>query len=250
MIGAGDLKKIVVDSQFYVSLMGTLLATFFMLEAHTFRFPTFFLIFITYFSGYLYTKYQNTRLFPKILLLNVLAGAVCVVLIIHNHNTDRLLKWFCIVALGLLYNSSFLSAPVRKFPLLKVFYVGLVWGLVNAWLSLPQLRVPFFWTSFLFITALVLPFDIRDMDTDDVVTFPKLIGVRNTKLLALLLLSLAAGVAYGYLRPPFGPAFAVAAGVAAIGVFLAQKNRPDAYYSFWIESCSALPLLFWWLAGR
>lgn len=101
------LKKYIIDSQFYVSLMGTLFAVFFMKEQNTFRFPTVLLIFITYFSGYLYTKYQYTRHFYKILVLNVIAGIICAFLIIHNHNEIRLLKWFIIVVLGLLYNSFF-----------------------------------------------------------------------------------------------------------------------------------------------
>jgi hypothetical protein len=41
--------------------------------------------------------------------------------------------------------------------------------------------------TWLFISALVLPFDIRDMNSDDVVTFPILIGIQKTKFLAYLL---------------------------------------------------------------
>ncbi|RZJ51189.1 MAG: hypothetical protein EOO19_01315, partial [Chryseobacterium sp.] len=116
------LKNSVIDSQLYVSLMGTFFAVFFMLEQNTFRFPSVLLIFITYFSGYLYTKYQNTKHFYKIFIFNVIAGIVSAVLIILNHNEIRLIKWFIIVVLGLLYNSFFLETYIRKIPLLKVFY--------------------------------------------------------------------------------------------------------------------------------
>ena len=150
------LKKSVIDSQLYVSLMGTLFAVFFMEEQNTFLYPTVFLIFITYFSGYLYTKYQKTKHFFKILILNIVAGMICALLIIYNHNEIRLIKWGIIVFLGLLYNSFFLDLYIRKIPLLKVFYVGLVWALVNCWLTLPEFNIPIFMISLFFITALVL----------------------------------------------------------------------------------------------
>ena len=75
------LKKYVIDSEIYVSLMGTFLAIFFMLEQNVFRFPTVILIFITYFSGYLYTKYQNHQLFRKVLIFNIICGIISLILI-------------------------------------------------------------------------------------------------------------------------------------------------------------------------
>lgn len=102
------LKKYLIDSQIFVSVMGTFFAVFFMVEQDIIKTPTIALIFITYFSGYLYTKYQNTRkFFTKILNFNLLSGIISVALIIYNHNEYRLLKWFIIVILGLLYDSTF-----------------------------------------------------------------------------------------------------------------------------------------------
>ncbi|MGN7757017.1 hypothetical protein ACTJIV_06025 [Chryseobacterium sp. 22532] len=238
------LKKTVIDSQIYVSIMGTLFAVFFMKEQNTFRFPTILLIFITYFSGYLYTKYQYTRHFFKILILNAAAGIVCAFLIIHNHNEIRLLKWFIIVVLGLLYNSFFLEVYIRKIPLLKVFYVGLVWALVNCWLTLPEFSFPIFLISFFFITALVLPFDIRDIESDTVQTFPKLIGVQNTKYIAYMLVFISMLIATFYLRPVYGTAFFLSGIMTFILIYFSENKRDDAYFSFGIETCSALPFLF------
>lgn len=99
------LKKYVVDWQIYVALMGTALAAFFMMEQNVFRFPTLLLVFLTYFSGYLYTKYQHHRHFYKILIVNAACGIFAMVLIFLNHNEIRIFKWLVIVVLGLLYNS-------------------------------------------------------------------------------------------------------------------------------------------------
>ncbi|MDY0930152.1 hypothetical protein [Chryseobacterium sp. CFBP8996] len=238
------LKNSVIDSQLYVSLMGTLFAVFFMLEQNTFRFPSTLLIFITYFSGYLYTKYQNTKYFYKILLLNIVTGIISAALIIFNHNEIRLVKWFVIVVLGLLYNSFFLETYIRKIPLLKVFYVGLVWALVNSWLTLPEFNFPIFFISFFFVTALVLPFDIRDMKSDRVQTFPKLIGVQNTKYIAYIFVFIACILAFFHLKIQFAGSFFLTSIFTYILVYFSKNSNKDSYYSFWVESCSGLPFLF------
>ncbi|AZA85319.1 hypothetical protein EG349_00165 [Chryseobacterium shandongense] len=238
------LKKSVIDSQLYVSLTGTLFAVFFMLEQNTFRYPTVFFIFITYFSGYLYTKYQKTKYFLKILILNIVAGIICSFLIIHNHNEIRLIKWFIIVVLGLLYNSFFLDVYIRKIPLLKVFYVGLVWALMNCWLTLPEFNIPIFLISFFFITALVLPFDIRDMKVDTVKTFPALIGIQNTKYIAYMLVFLSIILASQYLTFPYAVSFFLSGIITNIFIYFSENERDDAYFSFGVETCSALPFLF------
>jgi 4-hydroxybenzoate polyprenyltransferase len=224
--------------------MGTLFAVFFMKEQNTFRFPSFFLIFITYFSGYLYTKYQYTKHFFKILILNGIAGVICAFLIIHNHNEIRLVKWFIIVVLGLLYNSFFLDVYIRKIPLLKVFYVGFVWALVNCWLTLPEFSLPIFLISFFFITALVLPFDIRDMKSDTVRTFPKLIGVQNTKYIAYVLIFISTVIAIFTLDYRYSMSFFLTGIVTYIFIYYSENKRDDAYFSFGVETCSALPFLF------
>ena len=238
------LKKSVIDSQLYVSLTGTLFAVFFMEEQNTFRYPTMFLIFITYFSGYIYTKYQKTKHFFKIVLLNIIAGTICALLIIHNHNQIRLIKWFVIVVLGLLYNSFFLDLYIRKIPLLKVFYVGLVWGLMNCWLTLPEFNFPIFFISFFFITALVLPFDIRDMKVDTVKTFPTIIGVQNTKYIAYSLIFISNILSACYLESNYSVAFFLSSIPTYILIYFSENQRNDAYFSFGVETCSALPFLF------
>ena len=225
--------------------MGTAFAVFFMLEQNIIKLPTIAFIFITYFSGYIYTKYQNSgKLFNKILIFNVLSGIICAALIIYNHNENRLIKWVIIVILGLLYDSKFLKYFVRKIPLFKIFYVGLTWALINSWLILPEFNSNFFWISWLFITALVLPFDIRDMRSDDVITFPKLIGVQNTKYFAYILVFLSLIISIFYLEFHYSLAFFLTSGFTFLLIYFSENSNKDSYFSFWVELCSGLPLLF------
>lgn len=245
MNGLKLLKKYVIDSQIFVSLMGTLFAVFFMFEQSIIKTPTIILIFITYFSGYLYTKYQNTgKLFYKILIINIISGIICSILIIYNHNENRLIKWLIIVVIGLLYDSSFLKYFVRKIPLFKVFYVGLTWALINSWLILPEFNSSIFWISWLFITALVLPFDIRDMKSDKVITFPRLIGVQNTKYLAYVLVFAASVLAIFYLNLAYSLAFLLTTVSTFILIYFSENKNNDSYFSFWVELCSGLPFIF------
>lgn len=239
------LKKYIVDSQIFVSLMGTLFALFFMFEQNIIKTPTIALIFITFFSGYLYTKYQNSgKLFYRISVLNIISGIFCAVLIIYNHNIDRLVKWFIIVVIGLLYDSSFLKYFVRKIPLFKIFYVGLTWALINSWLILPEFNSEIFWISWLFISALVLPFDIRDMRSDDVITFPRLIGVQNTKILAYFLVFISLMISIFALKTEYSLAFFLTSVFTFILIYFSENSNKDSYFSFWVESCSGLPVLF------
>ena len=241
-------KKYVIDSQLYVSVMGTFLAAFFMLEQNIFRWPSLLLIFITYFSGYLYTKYQDRKkTFIKILIFNFICGILSFCLIVFNHNEIRLLKWAVIVIIGLLYNSIFLEKFIRRIPLLKVFYVGLTWALINSWLILPEFSWEIFWISWLFISALVLPFDIRDMKSDDIVTFPILIGVQNTKYLAYLLVFVSCALSLMFLNWEFALIFLLTTVFTFILVYFSENDNKEFYFSFWVESCSGLPLFVLWL---
>lgn len=246
-------KKYVIDSQVYVSLMGTFLAIFFMLDQKIFRWPTLLLIFITYFSGYLYTKYQSDKkIFFKILIFNCICGIVSVILILKNHNEYRLLKWAIIVVLGLLYNSFFLEKFIRRIPLLKIFYVGLTWALINSWLILPEFNWSIFWISWFFVSALVLPFDIRDMKSDGVVTFPILIGVQKTKYLAYLLVFVACLLGLIFLQGQFALSFLITTVFTFILIYFSENDNLESYFSFWVESCSGLPLfiiLLYWLVN-
>ena len=225
--------------------MGTFFAVFFMFEQNIIKTPTIALIFITYFSGYIYTKYQGSgKIFNKVLVFNVICGIISAALIIYNHNDGRLVKWLIIVVLGLLYDSKFLKYFVREIPLFKIFYVGLTWALINSWLILPEFNSEIFWISWIFITALVLPFDIRDMKSDTVVTFPRLIGIQKTKYLAYAFVFISLMISICYLEINYSFAFFLTSIFTFILIYFSENTNKDSYFSFWVETCSGLPLLF------
>jgi 4-hydroxybenzoate polyprenyltransferase len=120
----------------------------------------------------------------------------------------------------------------------------LIWALVNCWLTLPEFSFPIFFISFFFITALVLPFDIRDMKSDTVETFPKLVGVQNTKYIAYLMVFVSNILSIFYLDLNYSIAFFLAGIITYILIYFSENERNDTYFSFGVETCSALPFLF------
>ncbi|HAY3564385.1 TPA: hypothetical protein JRW62_003427 [Elizabethkingia meningoseptica] len=242
------LKKYIVDSQFYVSFMGTLLTLFFMTERTSFRIALITLIFLTFLNGYLYTKYQMTRkIFGYVLLFNTVTFIFCITVIIHRHHPESLIKWLLILILGFLYNTRFLDTYIRKIPFIKIFHVALVWALVNSWLIMPAIQWDVFFITFFLVSGLILPFDIRDMQYDTVTTFPQIIGIQNTKYLAYLLLFVSSLIAAFYLQPDFAVCYFLAVVVGFIFIYFARPTRPDAYFSFGVETVSGLPFLFYLL---
>ena len=97
--------------------------------------------------------------------------------------------------------------------------------------------------QFIFVTALVLPFDIRDMKVDHVVTFPRLIGVQNTKYLAYFLVFLSLMISIFFLKTEFSLAFFLTSILTYILIYFSENSNKDSYFSFWVETCSALPFL-------
>ena len=97
--------------------------------------------------------------------------------------------------------------------------------------------------TWLFISALVLPFDIRDMNSDDVVTFPILIGVQKTKFLAYSLVFISGLLSVFYLDLTFSMCFFLTIIITFLLIYFSENSNREVYFDFWVESCSGLPLL-------
>ncbi|WP_454060487.1 hypothetical protein [Elizabethkingia ursingii] len=187
---------------------------------------------------------MTKKLFGYVLLFNAITFIFCVTVIIHRHHPESLIKWLLIIILGFLYNSQFLNTFIRKIPFIKIFHVALVWALVNSWLIMPVIQWDVFFITFLLVSGLILPFDIRDMQYDTVTTFPQIIGIQNTKYLAYLLLFFSLLIAVFSLQPDFALCYFLSVVIGFIFIYFAQPSRPDAYYSFGVETISGLPFLF------
>lgn len=116
--------------------------------------------------------------------------------------------WIILVPMGIL--SVFYVVPVipfysksptlRDLPYLKIFFIAIVWSITIVWIPLVNTN---FGTgiginlglallqNFLFVVAITLPFDIRDLGFDkrsNLKTIPQLLGVKRTIVLSEILL--------------------------------------------------------------
>ena len=129
---------------------------------------------------------------------------------------------------------------LRRWPGMKLLWIGWVWGLVTAVWPACLAAVdppPDTWEfTLLFaeractIMALTLPFDLRDRawDPPEFRTWPQRWGERGTRLLAFFLLALSAG-ATGLLTGP-NPAFLIGHALMVPAVLYAAEDRKSWYY--------------------
>jgi 4-hydroxybenzoate polyprenyltransferase len=187
---------------------------------------------------------QRHRLELALLGMAAIAGAA-VLYVVYNLQLNI---WFmlhlALISVGytipVLYKAKKVR-PLRSVPLLKVFLIAYVWAAVTALFPLMDAGVPLgdqqalllFGRRFLFILALALLFDIRDYTYDrttKTLTFPGLIGIRNTKLLSLGLLLLYVVVVMLTERGTTEAALVASAVGAGLVVFYASENKPPIYY--------------------
>lgn len=187
-------------------------------------------------------------------------------LIKENHKV-----WILLVIVSLI--SFFYSFPLknnrtlRHFPSLKLFSVVLCWMLLL--FALPsfssfsalailtdssdfnnQVYLTRMLSVFLFVYALCIPFEIRDLRYDDIhlQTLPQKIGVNKTKILGIVLLIFSLIVyEFGDFHPYFNPelnidfAFIIIVIITAIAIWFSDKFKSDYYASFFVE---AIPVLW------
>lgn len=142
------------------------------------------------------------------------------------------------------------KVALRKIPGFKIFCIAASWAglvvlfpLVQTGLSLGMQEWLFFLQQFLFVFVLTLPFDVRDLNFDqkDLKTVPQLIGVKQTKLLGVLLVFVYCVIAF------FGYDTVLFLSVLSVGVVLTflllrvTSKQSEFFASFWVEG---IPILW------
>ncbi len=140
---------------------------------------------------------------------------------------------------------------IRSIPLIKVFLIAYVWAAIGSWLPALMLQLPFadavqlFIAQMLFITAITLPFDIRDYWRDEqreLLTIPVLIGIRQTRWLSIALVVLHTVL----MELWFTVTVAATVLLCAITVLLLYKahyKRPYWYYTGLVDGLILLQCL-------
>ena len=214
---------------------------------------------MVFFASYVYynlikfapVRFKGTNqptIFWNWLKLSTLLSLLILLFLVKDLSKD---SWF-IFALssffGILYVQKELLPISRENGWIKAFLVSLVWALVTAVLPFTLLNedwfgldiVLLFFSHFLWVLALLIPFEIRDMSVDKLM-LPNLaqqLGVRKIKwvgylslILSIILWMLATDLGFYYQLAYFIFYFITAALIAG-----ARIDRPQSYTSFWVEA--------------
>ncbi|MBA9076198.1 MULTISPECIES: UbiA family prenyltransferase [Rufibacter] len=204
---------------------------------------------------------QSNRL---VLMSVALASALCTFTLYWTSLFD-LNFWFLLhlVVVAGLYSVPVIPdrenyIPLRDIPLLKVFLIAYVWSAITVQLPLMEAGQDLFSTNslvlfarrFLFIFALTLVFDIRDVQKDALtgtVTFPVKFGIEQTKRLALLSLFLFALLLPAGLSVPERLALGLSGVGAALVVWYAHETRSPYYFLILADGMMLVQFLLVWL---
>lgn len=194
-------------------------------------------------SGRLLWLKQNTK------LLYVLSAVSCIacfwIYFRHLYNFHSFLFLIPLALISIFYALKLGKLKnLREIPHVKIHLIALVW--VSSTCIFPALNEELLsWESFLFgaafylyILAITVPFDIRDLNYDhpNNKTVPQVFGVSLAKKIALITL-LASACIFSYLSSGIiqQTLLTIAIIYQAILIQLTTKNKPELFYSGLID---------------
>jgi len=145
---------------------------------------------------------------------------------------------------------------IRSIPLFKILLISLAWTYLT--LGVPLLyhnyAIDYFFLDslfqrFLFIVAISIPFDIRDLYRDNIITLPKYLGIWRSKIFAwfclfivdvLLIIDLINGVVS--LSIFFGLFLTIE--LTSIIIWISKPNNSKVFYGIMVEGLSIIMCLF------
>jgi len=143
---------------------------------------------------------------------------------------------------------------LRNISGLKVYVIAIVWAGVTVLLPLinnnhdlnDDVWITFI-QRFLFVIALMLPFEIRDLQFDDLKlsTIPQKIGVKQTKISGMILLLVFFFLEFfkAEIRPYQILLTLVISFITMLFIAFSRKNQDKYYSAFWVEGIPIIWML-------
>ncbi len=227
-------------------------------------------IFFASITGYNFVKYFGLARFHHRSLTNWLKliqvfSLMCFIAMCYFALKLELISLVVILGFGVvtfLYAIPFLPNKIlydkhknlRNVSGLKVYIIALVWAGVTVVLPILNNHVPLDtnvvvtgFQRFVFVTVLMFPFEIRDLNYDSLklATIPQQIGIKNTKMVGVLLLMLF--FLLEFLKPQLNVEHTVSMlitmFVTLMFLIFANRNQGRYYSSFWVEGIPLVWLL-------
>lgn len=252
-----SIERFLINTQLWVSFMISLLCLFFGSLNHSVNYNRIAIIFFSALAAYNFICFQNTwsRNILKKLSFHISFISLILVAFIVCKEKD-LLQFFHIAFIGsivIMYNSDFIKIPFRNISLLKIFIISFAWAYAILYIGNSGNRNTFaeFLILYFFIIGITLPFDICDMKKDVICTIPNYLGIRKSKGIACICLFLSALVfALTFYKQGdliYVTAWEVVCIISMGMVVFMGKTHQFFYTRFWMEACSALPIIIIWL---
>lgn len=140
---------------------------------------------------------------------------------------------------------------LRELPYLKIFFISAVWAVtttvvvaVEHSLSLDKNQLLLLFSRLLFVLAITIPFDIRDIKYDEkkLKTLPMLFGINGAKKIAYscLIIALVLNGFFLEAEKQFILSFMLTAIVACSLIYKSTAFKKGYYYSVFVEGTSIL----------
>lgn len=206
--------------------------------------------------GYNFVKYSgfgNTHhlsITGNIKLLRLFSGVAFLALIYVAFQVPKIIYYYAAVfgLITLLYAiPMFRGKNMRMLRGWKIFVISAVWAGVTVCFPLASNDLLFqpagiieFISRFVFVIALTIPFEIRDLkyDENELGTLPQLMGVKESRSLGSGLL--LAFITLQFVNPAIkGTELSLTALIAVItlwAIWKAKEDQHEYYASFWVES--------------
>ena len=219
-------------------------------------------VFLGTITGYNFVKYSKLaglrhRSLARNLKIIQIFSAICFLLlliVIFKMKLQTLLFSLGFALLTLLYAIPFYHHKnLRMLSGIKIFVVAVVWAGVTVIVPVIAADVLIgydVWITFfqrgLIVLALIIPFDIRDMQYDSMYlnTIPQRIGIRNSKIVGMMGLGLC--IVLELLKntttSSYIISFSLFSVLLIISIILSVKNQSKYFASFWVES---VPIVWW-----
>ncbi|HLF63100.1 MAG TPA: UbiA family prenyltransferase [Saprospiraceae bacterium] len=150
----------------------------------------------------------------------------------------------------------------RDYSFIKIFLISTAWAALTGLIPFVHTGAAdwksgtlLFFERALFIFAIAIPFDIRDLRVDDtsgLKTLPQLIGVRRAKVLALIILGISALLAFALISMQVYDhrlviPYLICCVITALLIWNSQMNLDDHYYSGLLDGTMFLMAFGYWV---
>lgn len=202
------------------------------------------------------------KLFILLIIIGMMVSCVFV-------SPEILLFLFPFGILSMIYNVPIVHRPenivrLREMPYLKIFLIALIWAVVTVMVPAKDLDIDIFshdigivfLRRMLFIFALAIPFDIRDVRKDGIhnlKTLPVKLGEKKSKffaLSALVIYCVMNALHYFDFKyiPELGIAFFLSALVLGGLIIASTPFRNKYFFQVWLDGTMVLQFLLVWSA--